>query len=130
MMPFVDVLYVIRFEQKGFKLIAIRMMRPGQKHLEEHYADLSKRPFFPGLVKYMDSGPVVAMCWEGDGVVKTGRVMLGETNPRDSKPGTIRGDYCIQVSPMTLIFALSRVMVIAIRTSYPYRQLPSRLSSG
>merc|ERR1712203_479266 len=86
-----------RFEQKGFKLIAIRMMRPGQKHLEEHYADLSKRPFFPGLVKYMDSGPVVAMCWEGDGVVKTGRVMLGETNPRDSKPGTIRGDYCIQV---------------------------------
>ena len=46
----------------------------------------------------MDSGPVVAMCWEGEGVVKTGRVMLGETNPRDSKPGTIRGDYCIQVS--------------------------------
>ena len=75
-----------------------RMMRPGQKHLEEHYADLSKRPFFPGLVKYMDSGPVVAMCWEGQGVVKTGRVMLGETNPKDSKPGTIRGDYCIQVS--------------------------------
>ena len=86
-----------RFEQKGFKLVAIRMMRPGQKHLEEHYADLSKRPFFPGLVKYMDSGPVVAMCWEGDGAVKTGRVMLGETNPKDSKPGTIRGDYCIQV---------------------------------
>ena len=46
----------------------------------------------------MDSGPVVAMCWEGEGVVKTGRVMLGETNPKDSKPGTIRGDYCIQVS--------------------------------
>ena len=73
-------------------------MRPGQEHLEEHYADLSKRPFFPGLVKYMDSGPVVAMCWEGEGVVKTGRVMLDETNPRDSKPGTIRGDYCIQVT--------------------------------
>ena len=41
----------LRFEAKGFKLVAIRMMRPGQKHLEEHYADLSKRPFFPGLVK-------------------------------------------------------------------------------
>ena len=92
----------LRFEAKGFKLVAIRMMRPGQKHLEEHYADLSKRPFFPGLVKYMDSGPVVAMCWEGEGVVKTGRVMLGETNPRDSKPGTIRGDYCIQVSQTQL----------------------------
>ena len=86
-----------RFEQKGFKLVAIRMMRPGLDHLKAHYADLSARPFFPGLVSYMDSGPVVAMCWEGDGVVKTGRVMLGETNPRDSKPGTIRGDYCIQV---------------------------------
>ena len=87
-----------RFEQKGFKLVAIRMMRPGLDHLKAHYADLSARPFFPGLVSYMDSGPVVAMCWEGDGVVKTGRVMLGETNPKDSKPGTIRGDYCIQVS--------------------------------
>merc|ERR1712020_725486 len=82
---------------KRFKLVAIRMMRPGLDHLKAHYADLSARPFFPGLVSYMDSGPVVAMCWEGDGVVKTGRVMLGETNPRDSKPGTIRGDYCIQV---------------------------------
>ena len=96
-----------RFEQKGFKLVAIRMMRPGLDHLKAHYADLSARSFFPGLVSYMDSGPVVAMCWEGDGVVKTGRVMLGETNPKDSKPGTIRGDYCIQVSPMKLIFALS-----------------------
>ena len=45
----------------------------------------------------MSSGPVVPMVWEGLNVVKTGRVMLGETNPKDSKPGTIRGDYCIQV---------------------------------
>lgn len=86
-----------RFETKGFKLVALRMMQPGEDHLSAHYADLSHRPFFPSLVKYMASGPVVAMCWEGQGVVKTGRVMLGETNPKDSKPGTIRGDYCIQV---------------------------------
>lgn len=86
-----------RFEQKGFKLVAIRMMRPGEAHLREHYADLAARSFFPGLVKYMDSGPVVAMAWEGQGAVKTGRVMLGETNPAASLPGTIRGDYCIQV---------------------------------
>jgi len=46
----------------------------------------------------MSSGPVVAMCWEGLGAVKTGRVMLGETNPKDSKPGTIRGDFCIEVN--------------------------------
>ena len=68
-----------------------------EDHLRKHYAVLSSRPFFPGLVKYMASGPVLPMVWEGLNVVKTGRVMLGETNPRDSAPGTIRGDYCIQV---------------------------------
>merc|ERR1712024_317258 len=86
-----------RFEQKGFKLVAMKFMQASEEHLRKHYADLSERPFFPGLVKYMASGPVVPMVWEGLNVVKTGRVMLGETNPRDSKPGTIRGDYCIQV---------------------------------
>lgn len=65
--------------------------------MEQHYADLSARPFFPGLVSYMSSGPVVPMVWEGLNVVKTGRVMLGATNPADSAPGTIRGDLCVQV---------------------------------
>lgn len=65
--------------------------------LSKHYADLASRPFFPGLVKYMQMGPVVPMVWEGLNVVKTGRKMLGETNPADSAPGTIRGDLCIQV---------------------------------
>ena len=54
----------------------------------------------------MASGPVVAMVWEGLTVVKTGRVMLGETNPKDSKPGTIRGDFCIQVSGKNVIYGL------------------------
>ena len=87
-----------RFEQKGFKLVAIKMVQPGKAHLEEHYADLAGRPFFAGLVEYMNSGPIVAMVWEGKGVVKTGRVMLGATNPADSAPGTIRGDFSIQVT--------------------------------
>merc|ERR1711863_33426 len=86
-----------RFEQKGFKLVAMKMMHASEDLLKEHYADLSKKPFFPGLVKYMSSGPVVPMVWEGLNVVKTGRVMLGATNPADSSPGTIRGDFCIQV---------------------------------
>jgi len=86
-----------RFEQKGFKLVAMKFMQASEEHLRKHYADLSERPFFPGLVKYMASGPVVPMVWEGLNVVKTGRVMLGETNPKDSKPGTIRGDFAIQV---------------------------------
>merc|ERR1712226_662176 len=86
-----------RFEQKGFKLVAMKFMQASVEHLEKHYADLSKKAFFPGLVKYMASGPVLAMVWEGLNVVKTGRVLLGETNPADSKPGTIRGDFCIQI---------------------------------
>ncbi|XP_042637056.1 nucleoside diphosphate kinase B [Orycteropus afer afer] len=86
-----------RFEQKGFRLVAMKLVQASEEHLKQHYIDLKDRPFFPGLVKYMNSGPIVAMVWEGLNVVKTGRVMLGETNPADSKPGTIRGDFCIQV---------------------------------
>lgn len=71
--------------------------KPSEELLKQHYADLAGRPFFPGLVKYMSSGPVVPMVWEGLNVVKTGRVLLGQTNPADSAPGTIRGDLCIQV---------------------------------
>merc|ERR1712012_1280525 len=88
---------ISRFEKKGFKLVAMKYLQASVEHLEKHYADLSKKPFFPGLVKYMASGPVVAMVWEGLNAVKTGRVMLGETNPADSKPGTIRGDFCVHV---------------------------------
>merc|ERR1712165_609976 len=90
-----------RFEQKGFKLVAMKFMQASEELLKEHYADLSSKGFFPGLVKYMASGPVVPMVWEGLNVVKTGRVMLGATNPADSAPGTIRGNYCIQVGRNT-----------------------------
>merc|ERR1711890_137130 len=75
----------------------MKFMQASEDHLKKHYADLSSKPFFAGLVKYMSTGPVLAMVWEGLDVVKTGRVMLGETNPKDSKPGTIRGDFCIQI---------------------------------
>merc|ERR1712140_70619 len=82
-----------RFEQKGFKLVAMKFMQASEELLKEHYADLSKKGFFPGLIKYMGSGPVVPMVWEGLNAVKTGRVMLGATNPAASAPGTIRGDF-------------------------------------
>ncbi|KAF8977091.1 Nucleoside diphosphate kinase 1 [Entomortierella lignicola] len=86
-----------RFENKGFQLLALEMQKPERSHLEKHYADLSSKPFFGGLMTYMTSGPVVAMVWAGKGVVKAGRVLLGETNPLASLPGTIRGDYAIDV---------------------------------
>merc|ERR1711872_403045 len=86
-----------RFEQRGYKLVAAKLCMPGKAHLEKHYADLSSKPFFPGLVEYMNSGPIFAMVWEGKDVVRMGRMMLGATNPRESNPGTIRGDFCIDV---------------------------------
>ncbi|XP_055341472.1 nucleoside diphosphate kinase A-like [Paramacrobiotus metropolitanus] len=85
-----------RFEQRGYKLLALKMVQAEKKLLEEHYKDLAQKPFYAGLVKYMGSGPVVAMVWEGLQAVSTGRKMLGATNPLDSAPGTIRGDFCIQ----------------------------------
>merc|ERR1712142_1093970 len=88
---------VKRFEQRGFKLVALKMCAPGHAHMEKHYADLSKKPFFRDLVDYMISGPIVCMVWEGLNAVKCGRMMLGETNPQASLPGSIRGDFSIQV---------------------------------
>jgi len=86
-----------RFEQKGYKLIAMKLTSPGKEHMETHYEDLSAKKFFTGLISYMTSGPVCAMVWEGANVVLEGRKMLGATMPTESACGTIRGDYCIEV---------------------------------
>ncbi|KAK9453781.1 nucleoside diphosphate kinase [Dipodascopsis uninucleata] len=88
---------ISRFEQKGYKLVGIKLAQPTEELLKEHYSDLTTKPFFPGLLNYMLSGPVCAMVWEGKDVVKTGRVLLGATNPLAAGPGTIRGDYAIDV---------------------------------
>jgi len=86
-----------RFEQKGYKLVAIKMIRPSEDFAAKHYDDLKTKPFFGGLVKFFASGPVVAMIWEGAGVIKGGRTLLGATNPADSLPGSIRGDLSVVV---------------------------------
>nr|BAN20176.1 nucleoside-diphosphate kinase NBR-A, putative [Riptortus pedestris] len=86
-----------RFETKGFKLVAMKFMWAKEELLQTHYKDLAHLPFYPKLIKYMNSGPVVPMVWEGLNVVKTGRQILGATNPQDSERGSIRGDLCIQV---------------------------------
>ncbi|KAL7413485.1 putative nucleoside-diphosphate kinase [Mrakia frigida] len=89
---------IARFEKRGFKLVALKLASPTEEHLGKHYADLKDKPFFPKLVKWMASaGPVVCMAWQGKDVVKTGRVMLGATNPLASAPGTIRGDYALDM---------------------------------
>jgi nucleoside-diphosphate kinase len=68
---------IARFEAKGFKLVALKMVTPTKELLEQHYEDLNTKPFFGGLIEYMMMGPVVAMVWEGDNVVLTGRKLLG-----------------------------------------------------
>ena len=84
-----------RFEDKGFKLVGLKMARPTKPQLEEHYAEHAGKPFLPKLLDYMMMGPVVQMVWEGKDCVATGRKMLGKTKPSESDPGTIRGDFGI-----------------------------------
>ncbi|KAI3676800.1 hypothetical protein L1987_86413 [Smallanthus sonchifolius] len=86
-----------RFEKKGFSLKGLKLLTVDQAFAEKHYADLSSKPFFNGLVEYIVSGPVVAMVWEGKNVVTTGRKIIGATNPAESAPGTIRGDFAIDI---------------------------------
>lgn len=88
---------ITRFEQKGYFLRGIKMLVASEGLLQEHYQDLAQKGFFAGLITYMHSGPVCAMIWEGKNVVKAGRTLLGATNPQDSAPGTIRGDFCVEV---------------------------------
>jgi len=88
---------ISRFEKKGYQLKGLKLITPARSVLEEHYKDLASKAFFPKLMGYMTSGPVCAMVWQGKNVVKTGRLMLGATNPADSNPGTIRGDFALDV---------------------------------
>jgi len=88
---------ISRFEKKGYKLVGLKMVSPTKEMAEKHYADLSTKPFFPGLTKYFSSGPIVAMVFEGKGVISGGRKLVGATDPAKSEPGSIRGDLCISV---------------------------------
>lgn len=84
-----------RFEQRGYFLRALKMLCVEKSFAETHYKDLASKPFFPALIEYITSGVVVAMVWEGQDAVRQGRRMLGTTNPLDSAPGTIRGDFSL-----------------------------------
>ncbi|MFB4163419.1 nucleoside-diphosphate kinase [Alteribacillus sp. JSM 102045] len=89
---------VNRFEKKGFNLAAGKLMTIPKELAEEHYGEHKDKPFFGELVSFITSGPVFAMVWEGEGVITTARKMMGATNPADADPGTIRGDFGVQVS--------------------------------
>ncbi|PRZ14372.1 nucleoside diphosphate kinase [Laceyella sediminis] len=89
---------VARFEKKGFQLVGAKLMTVSRELAEEHYAEHKERPFFGELVDFITSGPVFAMVWQGNNVIATARQMMGKTNPADALPGTIRGDYGVNVA--------------------------------
>lgn len=86
-----------RLERKGLKLMQMKMMTIDQSLAEEHYGEHKERPFFGDLVSFITSGPVVAMEWSGESAISAARQMMGATNPLEAGPGTIRGDFAVEI---------------------------------
>ena len=86
------------FEQRGYKLVAMKLLRPNTDLLNKHYNEITETPFFSSLLRNMQSGPVVPMVWEGKDIVNQGRVMIGHTDPLLAARGTLRGDLSIDVN--------------------------------
>ncbi|MEM4781104.1 MAG: nucleoside-diphosphate kinase [Halalkalicoccus sp.] len=84
---------VSRFEDRGLKLVGGKFVQIDEELAHEHYGEHEDKPFFEGLVDFLTSGPVFAMVWEGQDAVAQVRRMMGETDPAESAPGTIRGDF-------------------------------------
>jgi nucleoside-diphosphate kinase len=86
-----------RFEAKGFKLVGLKLVSVSRELAEQHYGVHRERPFFGSLVDFIISAPVVAMVWEGKGAIASARKIIGATNPLDAEPGTIRGDFGVDI---------------------------------
>ena len=88
---------ISRFENRGLKLIGLKLMQVSEELAGRHYHEHTERPFFPGLVSFITSGPIIAMAWEGDNAIGIVRQTMGTTNPVEASPGTIRGDLAINI---------------------------------
>jgi nucleoside-diphosphate kinase len=88
---------VARFERRGMALKGMKLMSIPRTLAEEHYGEHRDKPFFGSLVDFITSGPVVAMVWEGTAAIAVARTMMGATNPTDAAPGTIRGDFALEL---------------------------------
>jgi nucleoside-diphosphate kinase len=86
-----------RFEKRGLRIVALKFTRPTKEVMALHYAEHRDRPFFEGLVDYMASGEVISFVLEGEDVITIARKIIGITEPKDAVPGTIRGDYGIDL---------------------------------
>ncbi len=87
-----------RFERKGLKLVALKHLTASRETAEEHYAEHQQRPFFGELVDFITGGPLVALILEGEQAVGAARQLIGATNPLDAAPGTIRGDFAVEMA--------------------------------
>ncbi|MCC6639207.1 nucleoside-diphosphate kinase [Candidatus Falkowbacteria bacterium] len=87
-----------RFERKGLKIVAMKMIHLDDEVLKDHYAHLADKPFFPGLANFMKASPVIALALEGHSAVEVVRTLVGATSGRKADVGSIRGDYSISVS--------------------------------
>jgi nucleoside-diphosphate kinase len=88
---------IARFERKGLRIVALRAMTVSRELGERHYAEHAERPFYGELVEFITSGPIVAMVLEGADAVAAARQVIGATNPLEAAPGSIRGDYAIEL---------------------------------
>ena len=88
---------IARFERKGLRIVALKHMTLERERAEDHYAEHKERPFFGELVDFITSGPLVAMVLEGHEAVKAARQLIGATNPLEAAPGSIRGDFALEV---------------------------------
>ncbi len=88
---------ISRLEKRGLKLVAMKLMQVSDALAREHYGEHVERPFFPSLVSFITSSPIVAMVWEGENVINLVRKTMGTTNPVDADPGTIRGDLGVNI---------------------------------
>lgn len=89
---------VARFERKGLRIAALKLMQVDQGLAEQHYAEHSSKPFFPELIEFITRGPLVAMVLEGEDAVPAARSLIGATNPVEATPGSIRGDFALEVT--------------------------------
>lgn len=88
---------ISRLERKWLKLVASKMAKLTEAQLKEHYSHLVDKPFFPRIVEFMTSAPVILQVWEWKDAVEVVRLMTGVTNSRQAQPGTIRGDYSMSI---------------------------------
>ena len=88
---------IARFERKGLRIVALKHMRVERELAEQHYAEHSEKPFFGELVEFITGGPLVAMVLEGHEAIRAARQVIGATNPLEAAPGSIRGDYALEV---------------------------------